>query len=735
VHYQSHTAVKSDSAYKALKTKFQGQSGIRILVNKKQFIDTSAIRKAREAYVKKIQAEFKKPDFKFNGTATLSYNFTPQNSVDKQYPKHFITADMAPKIQFYGIPFTGHFFFTYDDIHLKPFFNQFNVSFDQRQFQNGLRNRLFSFLNTGTPGLPGSAYGTGDMNAGILNKLNPDNKYISAFQNSSLDYSSFNNIDKTIIQKYRYDQESLLRYKDSLEWTDPTKAKQITRITDQIQYQNTLRLLEQRDASSRQAYEDSLKKNNPGDFAKFKDMEAVNLLDKIEKDQWPAQKDLNKVIPISKAEALFYNVHTLNIGKSYLNYSQLSIQGVAVTGADIAYAPGRFFVEASYGELDLAQSLWYQNNYHQKYAVKGAKLGIGAPEKIHFHFIYLDFSAVGVIMADTGFNQRLPQKNTLFGFDMLINPVRNLLFKIECLRSFNTFNDSLNSPSHYLYAPGAKDLLSNQAIQFYSEYVLKPTATHLSTEINRIGTEYQTVGNPFLRNDIFNYGLHLGQAFLKNKINIRIGFKQEQDNLIKVKPLSSINTFFDGNLIISVPKYPLFTISYAPVYFYEHLQESTYFSKYSMASNLSASAGYQHVMSGFNLNSSVVFSHITNSNNITAYRFNLYSVMVNENLVIDRNSSCNGFFSYSIPKEGNDSLRVLTIDFSYRTLIRKKLSQTFGLKLNRFANQDLMYLYTKSTITIKGRFGVNAYIYQNINPFIDKKLQNNMVQVSGSVLW
>jgi hypothetical protein len=691
---------------------------------------------SRKKYFERIKKELKKPDIKFTGTAQLNYGYTENPAAGNLMPTSFFIGEITPRITLYKIPLTGKIFYTFDPATSKPDFHQFNVSFDRQQFMYGLLQRV-----QGVPGLQkpsellqgnySPVFKNPDLGTNTL--LNPITQQVA---NSNMGLNSFNDYDKTVMQKYRYDKESLMKYKDSLDWADPSKAKQLGKIMDQMEFMNNLHLLEQQDVAKGRIYEDSLRKTDPEQLMKLKEGQAGNMVQQMEKNNWPDNPSkLAALVPMSKAEKLFYNIHSLSVGKSYLNYSPMSISGVSVTGVDASYATKQVYLQGSYGVLDMKESLWFQNDFSQKYSFSGAKVGWGCPEKSHVHFIYLDFSPKD-IKVDTAFGIRIPVKNTLMGTEAVLSPSRYLSFRIEWFKSASKFQSAmgtLESESRYDSA-SAKDVLSHDAIRFSTVIQTAKSGTSIVADANRIGAEYHTLGNPYLRNNVYNYGFNVSQALLKKVLFLRGGFKQEMDNLVHSRNITTMNIRYDAGIMLSIPKLPFLTINYTPLNFYQKTPKDQNYILYAKSENFNSSMVYNCLVFKKNLRSSVLFSHITNINNLLNSKFDVYNYVVHESYEIKPGSNIQGLFSCTRPRVKDDSLKITSLDLSYSVTLKKSGFGLFGIKLSNMVNRDLIYLYTKSGFNFYKRYSATLYVYYNIyHP--DIAPLNNMVQLSLSASW
>ena len=679
----------------------------------------------KQDYFKKLRQDFEKPNYSFHGRASLGYNYNP-NPSNSLYPSNFMNGEFTPVVKLYGIPLSITVLYTYDVIHNKPFFNQFNLSFNKREFQQGMLARLNTTMEVSHPK---GALDMGSMGMGVSGNT------LQTYGNNPYSLGSFNTFDKASIQQYRYNKESLLKYKDSLEWSDPSKVKNVEHLQEQLDFQNTMRIVEQQNAEEKKVFEDSLERKDKNTLKKIKDQESIDLLQKMKHNDWPDNPDaLESVMPMSKPEKLFYRVQSWSLGKSYFNYTPLSIMGVGVTGGDIALNFSKLYVQASAGVLDMKQSLWFQTDFSKQYMVKASRVGWGLPDKAHIHIIYVDFRSLKPGDSSSELNVSRPQSNTVVGSEAAVSPFKNFLLKMEYMKSFSKF--STGTLNNYSSTPSNT---ANDALHFTSQYSLIKIGTDVAADMNRIGGDYYTAGNPYLRNDVFNYGVRWNLGLMGRQIMFHSGVRKEDDNLDNKNTITTSSLRYDEGVSFLFKKMPTLSINYLPVFFTQRVMSESAFKYYGKAVNFNVSSSYFTSIAGHNLSSTALFTHSVNENVLVKPGLNLYTTMICENFFITKTVSIRAILSDNVPANHNDSLKSFVTDISVTFPIQKRGMQSLGFKINQnpFANQ--YFVYGQSSLQINKFLSGSLYAFYDLKGtpkvYTPYQLSGNLIQVSLTGWW
>jgi hypothetical protein len=289
---------------------------------------------------------------------------------------------------------------------------------------------------------------------------------------------------------------------------------------------------------------------------------------------------------------------TLEVGVCFPNQSKLLIYGPRVQGVNLEYNPGLFYLAALAGR---SASLFDQRD---KRFLMG-KIGVGKKDKTLF--------TIGLMQAEERIGKGEP--DTLAG-----NPAENWIasvgfdlslfdrkFKLETEINGSLYTRNQNSPE--------LEVSDNKALEWASRLV-EPTVSssldfgyRVSTQINlkttrfsgnliRIGPGYKTLGNPYLRNDLFQYDVQLSQYFWQRKIGLRLYLRKNNDNLLQnedeslgYKIATSHFTSYGGIFSFRHREWPYVILNVAPYH-----QETNYQTGISIndATLITSTFGYQY---------------------------------------------------------------------------------------------------------------------------------------------
>jgi hypothetical protein len=126
---------------------------------------------------------------------------------------------------------------------------------------------------------------------------------------------------------------------------------------------------------------------------------------------------------------------TLKVGEIYPYYSNYTLNGSRITGGDIAYNPGWFYIALS-GLNNLKAIEGY--NYSRK--LMAGKIGAGSMEESHFHITFLKaWDDENSLSSEQATNYITPQENFLFGTEGKLKLLNGrLIFEGEIVGSMYT---------------------------------------------------------------------------------------------------------------------------------------------------------------------------------------------------------------------------------------------------------------------------------------------------------
>lgn len=309
---------------------------------------------------------------------------------------------------------------------------------------------------------------------------------------------------------------------------------------------------------------------------------------KINFDPQAMAKNLAKAFAINKAKGLaneklpwvmrfMANFRTLEIGKCRPNYSKLTLKGIAVSGVNIEFTPGKLYMAFSTGKtlrsIEPTVSL-VKPVYEQK--ILFGKLGFGKKQGTHFYLTYMQVEDVASSLPvppepDTTFYKK-PKSNYVIGSElklvffekkftiegegaisMLTRDTQSPTLDVENSDvpswAIDHFKPNISSSVDYAYNVKAKLMLKT---------------TKITGGMRMVGPGFTTLGNPNLRNDRLTYHGRIDQTFANRQLSLSVFYKQFNDNLINWKSAKSTVMSYGITLGLRFKKVPYLMVSYMP---------------------------------------------------------------------------------------------------------------------------------------------------------------------------
>jgi hypothetical protein len=334
-------------------------------------------------------------------------------------------------------------------------------------------------------------------------------------------------------------------------------------------------------------------------------------------------------IPIdkkTKLEKQLAAIKTFSIGRSVLNYTELTAQNITVSGVNIEYNPSCYAAFAA-GKIDYRFRDFYNRKTRQnnQYIIMG-RLGLG--DKDHTAIIFSYFTG--------------RKSNNNYGYrDSANSPVNLMGYSVEAIlkKDENNFLSAEFAKStkpvigNFSASKQSGSLLrfhdpSNMGINFKARTIIPETHTKLSGFYRKTGENFQSFS-------LFSYNTNqtawlgrIDQSFYKDRITLS-GMLRRNDftNPFTDKTYKTSTIFKSVLLNVRLRKFPVISIGYYPgtqLYLIdkETIRESAYYI-------LNGSASYSYIIKGLQLHSMAVYNKYTSEatdSGFVAYRgINVYA--------------------------------------------------------------------------------------------------------------
>jgi archaellum component FlaC len=324
--------------------------------------------------------------------------------------------------------------------------------------------------------------------------------------------------------------------------------------------------------------------DSAGNFTSFDKIKDINTDQLSDPAYLYSKLKSNKLL--RKFDKILYSVKSLTIGLATPQYSNFSLNGMAVNGFSIEVEPFNVYGSFTYGTvMNPVLSLNAQNASYKRNLYAG-KLGYGAKEKSHIHITLLSATddSSSINPRDSIYlYYKLPQDNKVISIDGQLNLFKDKLIlsaelsgsqTIKDLTSYST-NNIINGviqadPNNWFVNIFTQNHQVSKSVVDYAvsakiEANLFKNKTKLSASFKRVGPNYYSFGLPFLIRDMMTLEVKVSQSFWKNRLQISGFVRRNEDNLegTKLQTTQFYNYGFDFNL--KVPKWPTLKAGLTPM--------------------------------------------------------------------------------------------------------------------------------------------------------------------------
>jgi hypothetical protein len=401
---------------------------------------------------------------------------------------------------------------------------------------------------------------------------------------------------------------------------------------------------------------DKILKESQKDESKLSDKQK----DKLESDA--KSKVMGKMNPVLKFISYF---KTLDIGTTYPSYTPFTVQGVPVSGINVEFNPGWFYIAAT-----VQKNQKPIDNVTYRRDLYSGRIGYGQKDKSHFYFtgLYANDKSTSIKVDST--NQMLvPNSNYLFGIEGKLNLLKDrLILEAEAVGSMltrdnrdadlenksipsfvkNIFHPKISSQIDYSYS--VKSIFDNQK-----------SNTKVTASLKMVGPGFITLGNPTLRGDKLEIETKISQKFLNKQVSVTASLKWYRDNLIKSKRYTTNTTIPNLTVNLNFKGYPYIMLAYMPNFMSNDATDSIY--KFNYKNHLAMlNAGNYMRFGKMNLSSnlSYIFNKATSLDTSSGYTS--HSFTLSEGLSFDIPLTLSLSFGAVQSSYVSDDSRILSFD-------------------------------------------------------------------------
>lgn len=420
-------------------------------------------------------------------------------------------------------------------------------------------------------------------------------------------------------------------------------------------------------------------------------------------------------------------IKSFGVGTMPINYSELSIKNINITGVQIEYNPS-FYAAFASGFISYRFRNYFINNHERpKQYVTAVRFGKGQVDGNHVIFTWYTgkrYTYNYTISTNDTFNDQ--PRYTLMGFTI---ESRYQLDKNNSLIA----EYGKSSIPYYSNRPDLNKLVantfrfsdrSNEAYSIKLQSLLTQTQTKITATYRRLGTNFQSFSlftNSATQNSWY---VRVSQPFFKKKLTMDASLRQNDFyNPFVAQQYSSKAVFKSIQATLRIKKLPVISLGYFPSSQLIKLNEENYFE--NVFYTLVGTATHSYRTKNASMNTSLVYTQFYNKKNDSNFiYFNTKNIILNQSAYFSK-YTLQG--TASVASNHYYNLYMIGGGIDYK--LGSWLTIGGGLKYNHQTafNEDLIGYTLKTKIKVPQFGDVELFYDKGYIPGANRNLVNNEI--------
>jgi len=401
-------------------------------------------------------------------------------------------------------------------------------------------------------------------------------------------------------------------------------------------------------------------------------------------------------------------IRTAGVGRSWVDYSELTVKNISLTGGHIEVNPGNFYFAAAAGRINYRfRDFIINNSFQPKQSLYLLRGGFGKKEGNNFIVTWYDGKRN--LLNPYNITTSVATLERVIGMsaETRIQLNEHQYIVAEFAKSSFHTTGTVNAGSQTLFQKvrNFRDH-SNEAYSIRLNSFWPAAGTRISGYYRKMGQNFQSFNLQPVNSVQEAFQVKLQQQLFKKKLMIDAGIRKNDFSNPFINPGVSSSTVFKSlQLSLRVPKYPFITIGYAPssqltVLDNQRLVENQY-------NTLNAVLSHSYIIKQLRMVTNAMFLKFYNHSPDTGFiYYNASSFTVNQFLYLG------GWqFQSGLTVTDQQELRVLTLDQSVTYQFKQWLSLTGGLKYNRVTKSADQWGATAGVNMILNKLGTIQLMY------------------------
>jgi hypothetical protein len=414
---------------------------------------------------------------------------------------------------------------------------------------------------------------------------------------------------------------------------------------------------------------------------------------------------------LSKVQKLLLSVNQIGIGRSWVNYSDLTVSNVSLNGFNIEMNPGNFYLAIAAGSVNSQfQDFILNNNTATNQSVKLLRLGIG--KKNSSNFIFTMYTGRKAMLNTTGINDSAATQ-PIVGASISSTKIldKNTTVTLEYARS--SYADAYDTSQINKGLLGRVlnfKMNTNEAwaVNFKSIYPL--TNTKIDGSYRKMGEAFQsfTIYATNVKQDAFLF--HVNQLLCKKELSVDASIRKNNFNSPLTAPgYSNTNIFKSLQVSLAIPHYPFVSIGYYPSsQLFTGSNNIIYQSWYN---TLNVISSHTYKAAKLNMSTSAVYTKFYNNQSDTSFAyFNASSFSLTHSIYLSP-----FIFQGSLTVTDQIGIHLITVEPLVTWQYNKILSLTGSLKWSRLNSEETLWGGTAGVNVMIPHFGSIQLHYDKVH--------------------
>lgn len=375
-------------------------------------------------------------------------------------------------------------------------------------------------------------------------------------------------------------------------------------------------------------------------------------------------------------EKFIRNLKSIGIGRSVVNYSELTAWDVSLTGFNMEYNPG-IYTAVAVGKIDYGFRDFLGGNSRQK--GQNFLMGrIGVGDKDRKAIILSAFTGrklqYGSILSDSVTNY-----SNIVGYSLqlILKKDENTNLSAEIAKTTRPITGNTSPTSDMKSLWQFKDN-ANLGISIKGQTMLARTNTRLSGHFRKTGESFQSFSLFTYNTDQTAWSLAFEQPFLNNRVSVT-GMLRQNDftNPFTEKTFKTSTVFKSIQVNVRVPKWPAFSAGYFPgtqLYIIDkkRIQENAYYI-------VNGSLIYHYDAGNTRMLSSLIYSRFAGKGTDSGFiAYSGASYLASHTVMINK-AQLQGSYMFT----DQDQMQFWSLDGNIDYSIREWIRAGAGLRLNK----------------------------------------------------